>query len=224
MKSHHARQLPFGFIALAALILPGSAGATMIYGNLGAINISSGYAVSATSWGANSFTTGSGTSQMSDVILALEGVPAAAGTLTVSLYSSTNNTPATDLATLGTIADNSLSTSMYTAQTVNVSGVTLSANTMYFIVLSGSTTGSSDGLWELSNSNIGTGVTGQYSGDYNSGLGWDISKNGSGNSDFTVKPFIMQVDVGSSTPEPDTWYGALSGLAAILATRRRRRV
>ena len=195
----------------------------MIYGNLGALNISSGFAVSATSWGVNSFTTGSGTYQMSDVILALEGVPAATGTLTVSLYSSTGNTPATDLATLGTIADNSLSTSMYTAQTVNVSGVTLSGNTMYFIVLSGSTTGSSDGLWENSNSTIGTGISGQYTGDYMSGSGWDIYKNGSGNSDYTVKPLVMQVDVGSSTPEPGTLFGALGGLAAIMATRRRRR-
>jgi hypothetical protein len=33
----------------------------------------------------------------------------------------------------------------------------------------------------------------------------------------------MQVDVGSSTPEPGTLFGALGGLAAIMATRRRRR-
>jgi hypothetical protein len=43
------------------------------------------------------------------------------------------NTPTTDLAILGTIADSTLPTSTYTAETVNVSGDTLSANTMYFI-------------------------------------------------------------------------------------------
>ena len=117
-------------------------------------------AVSSTTWAANGFSTDNNTYQLSDVVLALEGV-STTGTLTVSLYSNNAGTPNVDLATLGTIADSVLSTSSFTQQTVPGGNFTLLPNTSYFIVLSGSTVGSPDADWERENGDGGTGVAGQ---------------------------------------------------------------
>jgi hypothetical protein len=220
MKPFHLRQGCLNFAVFAALLLPGAAGATTIFSNLGALNVSSGsFGVNATTFAADSFMTGGASASMSDVILALEATPSASGTMTVSLFSSAGNTPTTNLATLGTIADNdsSLNTSTYTAYTVNVNGVILGANTQYFIVLSGSTTGTLDGRWENSNSNSGTGVAGQVHGENTTGS-WIMQPNA---GDFS--PFVMQVDTGVATPEPGTFFGILGGLAAILVIRQHRR-
>jgi MYXO-CTERM domain-containing protein len=169
---------------------------------------------------ANSFSTDNNTYHLSDVILSLEGI-ATTGTLTVSLYSSNNGTPpapATGLVTLGTIADSALSTSSFTQQTVAGGGFTLNPNTMYFVVLSGSSVTGSDSAWEKENGATGTGVAGQA---------WGISAN-SGSTWLThtvstdFQPYLMRVDV-TTTPEPGTITGAFAGLALLLAGTWRRR-
>jgi hypothetical protein len=203
--------------AMVAASFPGSAGATVLYSNLA--NPGSGFsAVSSTAWAANAFSTDNNTYKLSDVILALEGV-STTGTLTVSLYSSSGGPaqPTTNLATLGTIADSALSTSMFTQQTVNVSNVTLAPNTQYFIVLSGSSSSGADADWEKEQGTTGIGVAGgEWGTSANSGSTWSMHGV---SVDFA--PYVMQVD--ASTPEPGSIFSALGGLAVVALARFRRR-
>ena len=207
--------------ALAVLALPGSAGATVLYDNLSNPNSLSSTAVSSTTWVANSFSTDNNTYHLSDVILALEGI-STTGTLTVSLYSSNNGlppSPSSSLVTLGTIQDSALSTSSFTQQTVAGGGFVLNPNTMYFVVLSGSSSTGSDAAWERENGATGTGVAGQAWGiSSNSGSTW-ITHTVS--TDF--QPYLMRVDATTSAPEPGTITGAVAGLALLLAGTLRRR-
>ena len=221
MKSYTPTRLYCSFAVLAALALPGSAGATILYTNLSNPNPLSFTAVSATTWVANSFTTDNNSYQLTDVILALEGV-STTGTLTVSLYTSSTGTPSGTPAsptTLGTIADSSLSTSSFTQQTVNGNNFLLAPNTTYFVVLSGSTVGAPDAEWEKENGATGTGVAGQAWGiSGNSGSTWTMHGV---STDF--QPYLMQVDASTSSPEPGTLFGVIGGLLVILSTRLRRR-
>jgi MYXO-CTERM domain-containing protein len=206
--------------ALAALALPGSAGATVLYDNLSNPNSLSSTSVSSTTWAANSFSTDNNTYHLSDVILSLEGI-STTGTLTVSLYSSNNGippSPTSSLTTLGTISDSSLSTSSFTQQTVPGGGFTLSPNTMYFVVLSGSSVGAFDAAWERENGATGTGVAGQAWGiSTNAGSSWLMHTV---STDF--QPYLMRVDA-TTTPEPGTVTGALAGMALLALGSWRRK-
>lgn len=214
MKKRHLLCLTVA--ALAALALPGSARAATIYTNLANPNSTSSIGVNSTTWAANGFTTGAVASTLSDVILALESV-STTGTLTVSLYTNVGNAPGANLATLGTIAENLLSTSSFTNQQFNAS-YALAANTSYFVVLSGSTTNTPEALWERENGASGTGVAGNYWGtSVNSGAAWGMHLL---STDF--QPLLMQVDTASSTPEPGTLLGVLGGALALLTLRLRR--
>jgi hypothetical protein len=216
MKKRHLPHVCLTITALAALALPGSAGAAVIYTNLASPNSASSISVNSNNWAANGFTTGASAATLSDVILALESV-STTGTLTVSLYSNVGNAPGTNLATLGTIAESSLSTSSFTNQQFNAS-FALAANTSYFVVLSGSTNNSPEALWERENGASGTGVAGNLWGtSVNSGGTWGMHLI---NTDF--QPLLMQVDTASSTPEPGTLFGVLGGALLMFSLRFRR--
>jgi hypothetical protein len=220
VQGHKLQRSYLTWAALIAAMLPGAARATVLYDNLGNPNPLSSTSVSSTTWAANAFSTDNNSYKLSDVILSLEGI-ATTGTLTVSLYSSNNGLPPTpnaSLTTLGTIQDSVLSTSSFTQQTVNGNNFQLQPNTMYFVVLSGSTVGSFDAAWERENGATGTGVAGQAWGiSNNSGATWG---DHSVSTDF--QPYLMRVDA-TNAPEPGTIFGALSGLALIAASRFRRR-
>ena len=203
-------------IALAALALPFTAGASPIYDNLGSSG--TGTTVSSTSWAANTFTTGSAAT-LADVIVSLEGISSATGSVTVALYSDVSNAPGMLLSTLGTIQDNDsrLSTSAFNNVTFGGNNYSLAATTEYYIVLSGTSTG--DVLWQRSSNTSGTGVAGNLVAlSPDGGTTWFPSTL---NSDHL--PFVMEVDPATGVPEPNTIFGALGGFVAIAIARLRQR-
>jgi hypothetical protein len=213
---------------LCALVLPGSARAGVLFDNLAYGNNLNSVSLSSVSWAAQSFLTGASGGSLTSVTVALEGISTlpiitdVAG-VNVSLYSSTGGatpSPNSSLSLLGMILDGSLSTSNFTNQTVGGGNFALAPNTTYFIVLAGTTVGSTDALWERENGSInGIGISGQTrSESANSGTNW-LSNNIS--SDF--QPYIMQVVVDDAVPEPGTIFAAVTGLAALAAARWRKR-
>ena len=116
-----------------------------------------------------SFTTAI-TSSLTEVDLDLaDGNPADGGTVTVTLYSDNGGAPGTLIATLGQIDDSSLS-SASTGAVVHLEappGVQLSADTTYWIEVSGSATSGVEFAYEASDA--GVGASGQ-SYDDNGGI------------------------------------------------------
>ena len=209
-------------LALGVLTLPGPAGATILYSNLANADSNAAlFGVSSTRWGAASFTTDNNTYTLSDVQVLLEGISGGQG-VTVNLYNSTAGAPNASVATLGTINEASLSTNSFTVQTVAGGNITLAANSLYYIVLSGLSSGQFDANWESAVAGPGTGITGSVTQimaiSGNSGGAWATHLT---SSDF--KPFTLQVDVASSAPEPGTMLGAAAGLVLVVAGRLRRK-
>jgi hypothetical protein len=206
---------------LCAALLPQAAGAGVLFDNLAFGNSLNSFSVSATNWAAQSFTTDANNNQLTSVVVALEGI-ASAGNVTVSLYSSTAGSPGSPNASvlsLGTILQSALSTSSFTNQTVSGNNFALTPNTRYFVVVAGSSSVSPDALWERENGSAnGVGISGQTRAESsNSGSTWSPHAI---NSDF--QPYIMQVNV-NGVPEPNTVFGVVAGLTALVAARFRRR-
>lgn len=209
-------------IGLAALALPGPAGATLVlYSNLANANPNASVGISSTKFAAASFTTDNNSYTLADVIVSLEGISGGEG-VNVSLYSSTAGSPNANISPLGFVNDNVLSTSSFPQEMVSGANLALTANTLYFIVLSGLSGSQNDANWESATTAPGSGITGNVtpimSLSGNSGATWSTHI---ANSDF--RPFVLQVDVNSTTPEPGTLFGALAGLGLVALGRIRRK-
>ncbi len=99
---------------------------------------------------------------LAQVRLELEDASASTdgGSVTVTLYSGSGSAPVTQLATLGTISDATLSTSG-SLITLNVpAGITLAADTRYWIEVTGSSGSGAEYGYEAGDA--GTGASGEY--------------------------------------------------------------
>jgi hypothetical protein len=201
-------------ILFAAALLPGSATAGILYDNLGNGN-GNGTGVNATTWLANSFTTDGSADTITSLTLSLEGI-AGGGNLTVDIDASTAGGPGSVLGS-GTIPQSALSPTGFTDIT-GTGSLTLAPNTMYWIVLAGSSTTQNDALWERAKNSTGIGVAGEdIASSNNSGSTWVVRGVG---GDFV--PFVMELQDSTPTPEPGTLAVAFLGLAGIVAARHRR--
>jgi hypothetical protein len=153
------------------------------------------------------FSTGSDPLSLTNLKLILaDSTPSDGGTITITLCSYTaGQGPGAVLATLGTIADNTL-TSSFATYSVNINNSPeLSANTTYWIELSDSdnTTGAQ---WDGTNAPTGTGVSGQgiyAGGQFNGSDGLLMSVSGD-----------QQTTVFSDASSPENAGGVTIGTAS----------
>jgi len=106
------------------------------------------------------FTTLSTPYTISNVEIDLYDSTPSDGTLTVALFSDAGDTPGADLDTLGTFSNSSLPDTSGGLLDVAFSGITLAADTQYWIMVEDSVTG--EVVWNYNNGSAGTGVAGEY--------------------------------------------------------------
>jgi hypothetical protein len=156
-----------------------------------------------------SFSTDGNLDTLTSVTLGLFASGNTTGSIAVDLYSfdpSNGGHPGTFLDQVGTIQDSSIGLSgMQHVLVTAPANVSLTANTQYFIVLFGTTTGTNDAFWTIANNDSGTGTVGQ--------------RGGQGES----TPQVMQVvaTASSATPEPSTFAMLLLPLAWLGMRRAR---
>jgi len=208
------RNLVFAAVATTIAAQGSAVNADILYDNL---SVSSGGTASVSSLDhgplADSFSTGVSPTSLTDVKLLLgASAPVDGGSFSVTLLSDSSTSPGSLLTTIGTVNDSSLSTSLGTVDLSLATPYALTANTRYWIEVSGTST---SGVWSFTAVNSGTGVAGEY--NFYAGLV-------KANSDFT--PYQMQVNTSTvAVPEPGTLTVALGTIAiAALAIARRRLV
>ena len=167
-------------------------------------------------WLAGSFTTSSSVT-LGDVILSLADTTASGGAAEVSVYSDDGlNEPGSLLATLNSVS--TLATTLR-PQTWTSSGLSLSANSTYWIVLN-ALSGEVDWSYASDDAGTGAGFTDTWAASYDGGSSWFTyaSLQNAG-----VDPLQMDIETSAAasvpTPEPDN--AALCFLAIGLAAMRR---
>lgn len=195
--------------AALALILAvgGPAGAAAVFDNLSA---SSNGTDPAGSLGplAESFTTGAGSFQLSDVKLLLGG-SAAGADVRVSVTDDSSGNPGAEIVTTGNISDSFLTGALSVAD-FSLS-TNLAANTRYWVRLSTPNGDPVSWSWSLDASGVGVG-----GGFFTNSNGRFPNANG---------PYQMQVS-GSGfigVPETSTWVTLVLGFAGLGAMVRGRR-
>jgi len=109
---------------------------------------------------AESFNSGTGSAVLTDIKVALEDFePSDGGSVEIELLSNSGSSPGSEVASLGTIADSSLSSSMSLVDVPISGGPTLTANTEYWIELV--SVNNSYARAGIASSPSGTGVSGQ---------------------------------------------------------------
>jgi len=199
----------FGPLLLGCLV-SGNAGATLLYYNLtDTLNVAD--QVSEPLY--ESFTSGPTILDMDDLKLNLILGTADSGTFTIYLYSDSSDSPGTNLLTIATVSDTTLSTTEATYD-YPVADYALSANTQYWIELV-----------------AGNGVNAKWDGAQVAGgdtgtSGQHIDLNGAiypTNSNFA---FEMSIDAitpqTGGAPEPSSGLLLGAGLAAAWWLRRAR--
>ena len=157
----------------------------------------------------DSFTSLDAAGQITDlqIVLSLcteENCPSS-GTVDVGLYADSSTTPGTG-SPLGSISDTLLSDTPATYDIPLTAFPVLTADTRYWIGLSGDTMAQ----WSYESDDSGIGVSGEF------------FDNQTGVSSDSIGPYQMQVTVTETTPEPASIFLFLTG-AAILALFRRAR-
>lgn len=192
-----------GFSVLVSLLVASAASigsATTIYDNL-----SEASAGEDTVFGTgplyDSFSTSAAPTLLTNVKLLLSRVDPAAGSSTVALFSDSSTSPGTQLTTIGSISDATLTSTPTAIDVALVTPYALAGNTRYWIGVS--TTNGAVAKWSFAGSDAGVGTAGEYYA--NTYLGTlAVYSNTDG-------PYQMSVQV-SSVPEIDP-----SGLSAALA-------
>jgi hypothetical protein len=141
-------------------------------------------------------------------VLVLADTPTDGGSFNVDLLADSATSPGATIATLGTVADSSLTGSLAVFDITLATPIALAANTRYWIELAG---GATSGEWSYDAANTGIGVPSEY--NYYGGTVYN-------NNGFT--PYQMQVNVTGGVPEPATWAMLIVGLGLSGFALRRR--
>lgn len=202
MKSYQPRvRVQLAAFVIAAVALPVVAKSATFFDDLAATNGGS-ETVTSSRWLAGVFTTDSST--YSSLTATLLMSQATAGTAQLDLYSDGGLQPGSFVATL--TSPGSFSTSSLADATFYASGLSLSANTNYWLVLH-APAGSYNWGW---------------TSDFTVMQGWADSSN-SGSTWFGGDAFPLQYRVvGGIVPEPATIILLASGVASMFLHRRRR--
>ncbi len=209
------RSLALGLWLVGAGLWANPAQADTLYNSLsGAPDSSLGpFPVGSAGPEGDSFSTGASPFSLTDVLVALQGVPDSAS-FNISLFSDSNTMcvpvcsggPLTLLYTITTVSDNSLSTSLANYDFSLAAAQTLAANTRYWIIASSSN--GSGTLWSYTADLSGAGVAGEF----------DVDAGGVGPT--SNEPFQMEI-VGSPVPEPSSLVLLSIGLASLVGVLRR---
>jgi PEP-CTERM motif len=194
-----------GFLLVSALI----ANADTISSNLS--NATAGTEVaSGNTWLTASFGTGTSSDTLSSVTLLLSNP--IAGVAEVDLYSNSLLQPGSLVGTL--FSPSSYSTGLSNT-TFSSNGLTLSANSTYWLVLK-ALSGEFDWAWTSDNTGTGTGFQGTWGSSTDAGAAWYT---------YAVYPTQFSVPTtAAAVPEPGTGLLAIGGLligAMALYTKRR---
>jgi hypothetical protein len=159
---------------------------------------------------ADSFSTGAGPIELTDVkVLLKDGSAAGTGKSYVTLYSDKSTSPGTPLASIGMVNDGQLASINTIYDLTLPTPYGLAADTRYWIVLTADST--SRAQWAYSSAYSGTGVAGEYFE-----IGGIYANTGNGG------PFNMEALSIQSVPEPSTVaLTGLGGLALLLRKYQR---
>jgi hypothetical protein len=205
------------------MFLAANANASLVlYSNLANPNPLNSVPINNTNWAAMSFMTDNNNYTLADIVLSLEGVSGGSA-VTAKIYNSASNSPNAAVLSFSPITQGLLNPASFTQVTLSGGNFALTANTQYFVVLSGVSTMQNDVLWEKENGATATGITGGIAGfvgtSANGGSSWSLNPVGTDH-----QPLLLQVDVNTTAPEPGTIFGAIAGLVLILAAKMGRRV
>jgi hypothetical protein len=163
---------------------------------------------------ADSFSTSGFNVTLTDVKLLMDRNSSTSGSFTVSLLSNASNTPGAVLATIATVSDSALSTSLTPLDLQLTNPYLLEANTRYWIELTD--TNISTASWSFSTDISGPGVVGEYNSD-----AFALPMNG---TTIETSPFQMEV-TAAAVPEPSTLFmttvGCLSFTGYFWRMRRK---
>lgn len=164
--------------------------------------------VTATQWNANKFVTDATIYSLPQVTLRLSSTDTSSA-LQVLLYSDSANNPGSQVATIGSTSS---IPSTATDITFTPSGIVLSANTTYWIVVN--TSGAGAYRWYFPSTLSGTGVAfnSAFSRSNNGGSSWALGAS-------TDPPYYLQLT--GDVPEPSSAILASLALALVAAARRR---
>jgi hypothetical protein len=226
------------YFAVAALIGLPTVHGQLVVSNLGDPNGGGSGSVGSDKWAAQGFVTSGTSVVLHDVDLKLAVDPGASGTYTVALWNASGpgGTPGSQLNVVSSANPLSALTQTLTDYYFfATSGITLAANTTYFIVLTSSTSayfGTPALQWAITSNKNGSGTgPGQIAGwaiSPDSGANWG-SDPATGYTEHTVSPdYPYQIGI-NAVPEPAAYAAVVGfGLVGFSVVRRwrqnRRRV
>ncbi len=207
------RCLVLALAATVVLTLSSVADADIIYDNISpSTGATSGGSASISSSDhgplADSFSTGAGSSMLTDLkLLVAAATPTDGDSFNVLLLSDSSTSPGSVLTTLRTVSDSSLTTTLSTVDIMLSTPYLLAANTRYWIELSSLST---SGVWSFTTTNVGIGVANEYN---------FYAGSVSANSAFT--PYQMTVTTSAvPVPEPSSLGLCAIGIAVLAIARR----
>lgn len=183
------------------------AGAVTLYDNLAQPQLGNDQ-VTATQWNANKIVTDNLIYTLQQVTLRLSSDNTSAA-FQVLLYNDSANNPGSQVAVLGSTSS---IPSTATDITFNPSGVILSANTTYWIVMNTSGAGIYRTYFPSTLSGSGAAFNSAFSRSNNGGSSWALGAS-------TDPPYYLQLN--GDVPEPSSVVLACLGLGLLAAARRR---
>lgn len=201
-------------IALTVLISSCIANADTLFNNFSAASGHDDYVTANGHAGplAASFSTGNVSLSLDSVALSLLSVdPSDGGMITVTLNGDSGTSPGTSLYMLGTVNDSSLTTTN-SEYDLSVSGVTLAANSRYWIELTDNI-GTSSMRWEYAIDNSGIGAANEF---------YFYGGNVFPDADGGYIMALTGTSGVSAIPEPATFAVTLVGLGLVAGWKRKR--